>query len=240
MAQLAVTIIIPAFNEAKTISKVLGKLLALDIPGTQKEIIVVDDGSTDTTPSKIKKIKSQIKDLKTIFHNKNLGKGEAIRSGLKQATGDYILIQDADSEYNPDFIPRLINPIQKKEAQVVYGSRLKRLPHLLGEEKTFLFLLHYLSNRIISLLMSILYGQWLTDIETGYKIFPKKALENINLEAKGFDFEPEITSKLLKSGYRILEIPIVVHPRSYQEGKKFKTLKDGIITLWAIIKYLDR
>jgi dolichol-phosphate mannosyltransferase len=234
---MKLSIIVPVFNETNTVSRVIRKLSALKIPKVQKEIIIVDDGSIDTTPSKIRKITARIKDVKTIFHQKNLGKGEAIKNGIKQATGDYIIIQDADLEYNPDLIPLLINPIQKRQTEVVYGTRLKHLPYFLTEEKTFLFLLHYLGNRIISLLMSIFYGQWITDIETGYKIFPKRALENINLEAKGFDFEPEITSKLLKSGYRILEIPISVYPRNYNEGKKFKTFKDGGIALWSVIKY---
>lgn len=234
---MKLSIIVPVFNEGKTIARVLKKLSSVELPSVEKEIIVVNDGSTDDTAVKIENQRSQIQNLKIIHHPKNMGKGVAVITGLKQATGDYILIQDADLEYDPQYLKKLIVPIKKQEAKVVYGTRLKRPPHLQKEEKNPLFLLHYLGNRFLSFLTSLLYGQWITDMETGYKIFPKKAVEGINLQARGFDFEPEITAKLLKCGYRILEIPITTIPRSYEEGKKLNALRDGTIALWTLLKY---
>lgn len=231
---MKLSIIIPVYNEEKTINQILEKLEKVKIPDVLKEIIVVDDGFTDSSKFKVRRAK--LNNIKLISHEKNLGKGTAVRTGIKSSTGDYILIQDADSEYNPKFIPELLKPIITGETQIVYGTRLKCLPHLRGEEKTFRFLLHYLGSRILSFLTGLLYGQFLTDIETGYKIFPKKAVENLPILARSFDFEPEITVKLLKRGYRILEIPIVINPRGYKEGKKLNTFKDGLITLWTLLK----
>lgn len=234
---MRLSIIIPCFNEEKTIKEVLKRVIQLSTPKVTKEVIIVDDGSNDRSVANIKDQISKIKEGKLIVHEKNLGKGMAVRTGIKNSTGDYIIIQDADLEYNPKFIPELLKPIITGKTQVVYGTRLKRLPHLRGEEKTFRFLLHYFGNRSLSFLTGLLYGQFLTDIETGYKIFPKKAIENLPILARGFDFEPEITAKLLKRGYRILEIPIVTNPRGYKEGKKLNTFKDGLIALWSLLKY---
>lgn len=235
---MKLSIIIPVFNEEKTIRKILANLSSIIIPNVIREIIVVNDGSTDGTQLSINNYKLQInKDIKVIIHKKNYGKGAAVKTGIKYATGEYIIIQDADSEYNPQDIVRLLLPIQDKKAQVVYGSRLKRLPNFRNEEKTMQFFIHYLGNKCLSLLTSILYGQWITDMETGYKIFPRKAMTSINLHAKGFEIEPEITAKLLKAGYKIIEISIHTSPRGYKEGKKLHTVKDGIAALQAIVKY---
>ncbi|MEM4230396.1 MAG: glycosyltransferase family 2 protein [Candidatus Pacearchaeota archaeon] len=234
---MKLSIIIPVFNEEKTVSRLLEKILKLKIPKVDKEIIVVDDGSIDATVSIISKSQTPHSKFKFIKHKKNLGKGAAVRTGLDCATGDYIVIQDADLEYNPNDIKRLLEPVLEKEARVVYGTRLNRLPNLSKDEKTPLFLLHYFGNRFLSLITSILYGQWITDMETCYKLFPREALENIKLNARGFELEPEITSKLLRQGYRILEIPISTNPRGYQEGKKLNTIKDGIMALWTLIKF---
>lgn len=232
---MKLSIIIPVFNEEHTIAKVLQKVSAVKIPGVKKEIIVVDDGSQDGTISQIKSLKQN--DINLILHKKNMGKGAAVRTGIKNATGDYIIIQDADLEYDPADIAKLILPIQNGVAKVVYGTRLKRLPNLLKDERTPLFFIHYFGNRFLSLLTSVLYGQWITDMETGYKIFPKSSLEKINLYAKSFDFEPEITAKLLRKGYKILEVPITTNPRGYDEGKKLNTIKDGTIALKVLLKY---
>lgn len=236
---MKLSIIIPVFNEEKTIAKVLAKVSALKIPATQKEIIVVDDGSSDKTASEIKKLIPKLagKNLKFKQHQKNMGKGAAVRTGINVATGDYIIIQDADLEYNPDDIPVLFKAVSDKKSEVVYGTRLNRLPNLRRDEKTPLFLIHYFGNRFLSLITSILYGQWITDVETCYKLFPKKALRGVSLKSKRFDFEPEVTSKLLKRGYKILEIPIVTKPRGYNEGKKLNTIKDGTIALLTLLKY---
>lgn len=232
---MKLSIIIPVFNEEKTIVEVLDRVRKEVIPQVEKEIIVVDDGSKDTTRQKLKAITAN--DLKIIFHEKNSGKGAAVRTGIENATGDYIIIQDADLEYHPKFIKDLIKLVLEKKAEVVYGTRLNRMPHLKGEEEKNLFILHYLGNRFLSLVTSILYGQWITDMETCYKLFPKKAMEGIILRARGFELEPEITAKLLKKGYKIKEVSISVVPRGYDEGKKLNTVRDGLKALWSLIKY---
>lgn len=229
---MKLSIIIPVFNEEKTIAQVIDRVKDLKIPSVEKEIIVVNDGSTDKTLDKIKN-----KNIIFLTHPKNLGKGAAVKTGIEKSTGEYIVIQDADLEYDPKDIIRLLDKVQKKEAEVVYGTRLDRLPNFSEDEKKPLFLLHYLGNRFLSLVTSVFYGQWLTDMETCYKLFPKKAVVGMNLNAKRFDFEPEITSKLLKKGYRILEIPISTTPRGYEEGKKLNTIRDGTIALLTLIKY---
>lgn len=229
------SIIIPVFNEEKTIREVIKRVLALKIDGVNKEIIVVDDGSTDSTKILLKKNKS--KAVKVVFHDNNLGKGSAVKTGIENSSGDYIVIQDADLEYNPLDIKKLTDEVSKNKAKVVYGTRLKRLPNFSRDERKPLFLIHYLGNRFLSLLTSILYGQWLTDMETCYKLFPKSAVGNMKLKARRFDFEPEITAKLLKKGYKILEVPISTIPRGYEEGKKLNTIKDGTVALWTLFKY---
>jgi glycosyltransferase involved in cell wall biosynthesis len=236
---MKLSIIIPVFNEEKTITQTLEKVSLVVLPNVIKEIIVVNDGSTDTTKLQITNYELQNKkrNIQIIHHKNNSGKGAAVQTGIKYATGDYLIIQDADSEYNPQDIVRLVKPIQEKKAQVVYGSRLQRLPNFKHEEKTIQFFLHYIGNKFLSLLTSILYRQWITDMETGYKLFPRKAVSAMKLHAQGFEFEPEITAKLLKAGYKIVEIPIATIPRGYAEGKKLHTIRDGIAALQAIVKY---
>jgi dolichol-phosphate mannosyltransferase len=230
---MKLSIIIPVYNEEKTILEVIDRVLDADIPDVKKEVIVVDDGSTDATREKLKKIKG----AKIVLHRKNQGKGAAVKTGIENATGDYIIIQDADLEYHPRYIKSLVAEVKKNNAEVVYGTRLNRMPHLKKEEKKHLFILHYFGNRFLSLVTSVLYGQWITDMETGYKLFPKIAVAKIKLNAKGFEFEPEITSKLLKQGYKIKEVSIIATPRGYDEGKKLNTVRDGIKALWYLFKY---
>ena len=232
---MKLSIIIPVYNEEKTVLEIIKRLSNEEIPGVEKEIIVVDDGSTDSSKSKIKNLK--LKDIKKVFHHKNMGKGAAVKTGIKNSTGDYIIIQDADLEYHPKFIKFLLEPIFRKQTKVVYGTRLKRMPNLKGEERTLQFLVHYLGNRFLSLVASVLYGQWITDMETCYKLFPKNALNGVRLNAKGFEFEPEITTKLMKKGFKILEVPIETIPRGYDEGKKINTIKDGTKAFWYLLKY---
>lgn len=234
---MKLSIIIPVYNEEKTIGEILKKVSNEKIPGVEKEIIVVDDGSTDKTSDIVKSSKLKIPNIKNFVHEVNRGKGAAVLTGIKNSTGEYIIIQDADLEYDPKFIKQLIKPILDKKSKVVYGTRIKRLPHLSGEEKSFRFLLHYFGNRFLSLITSILYGQWITDMETCYKLFPKAALKGVKMNAKGFEFEPEITAKLLKRGYKILELPIEVKPRGYEEGKKISAVKDGSKAIWYLFKY---
>jgi len=234
---MKLSIIIPVFNEEKTISEVLTKLERVKFSNIQKEIIVVDDGSTDATASVISNFQFPISNFKMIRHKKNIGKGAAVKTGIKNSTGNYIVIQDADLEYDPQDIPKLMRYIISNKAEVVYGTRLNRMPNFSKEERTARFLLHYIGNRFLSLIASILYGQWITDMETCYKLFPKKALAGIVLKSKRFDFEPEITAKLLKRGYKIHEIPITTNPRGYNEGKKLNTFKDGGIAFFTLLKY---
>ncbi len=232
---MKLSIIVPVFNENSTVVEVLERVKKEPIPGVEKEIVVVDDGSTDGTIEKLKSLK--LSGLKIIFHEKNQGKGAAVITGIKNSSGDYIIIQDADLEYHPKFIKYLIKPILDGKAKVVYGTRIKRLPNFKNEERNLRFLIHYFGNRFLSLFTSVLYGQWITDMETCYKLFPRKALDGVKLNAKGFEFEPEITSKLLKKRYKILELPIQVTPRGYEEGKKISAFKDGTKAFWYLLKY---
>jgi glycosyltransferase involved in cell wall biosynthesis len=233
---LKLSIIIPVFNEEKTIVEVLKKVDALQLPHFEKEIIVVDDGSKDSTLLKLKNFRSQSMSFKIINYSKNQGKGYAVRKGIENASGDYIAIQDADLEYNPLNISYLVEKLSAN-IHVVYGTRLKRMPNLLKDEKNPLFLLHFFGNRFLSLLTSVLYGQWITDMETGNKLFSRKSVDKMRLRSKSFEFEPEITAKLLKRGYKILEIPITSNPRGYDEGKKLNAITDGSKALWTLIKY---
>jgi len=234
---MKLSIIIPVFNEEKTISEVLERVIEVNIVGVEKQIVLVDDGSIDRTKSEVENFVKNHSEIKVINHSKNQGKGAAVRTGIKNATGDYVIIQDADLEYNPKDIEKLVNPILKGKSKIVYGTRLKRLPNFSKDERTPQFLLHYVGNKFLSLLTSILYGQWISDMETCYKLFPIKAVKEMKLNARGFEFEPEITSKLLKKGYKILEIPISTKPRGYDEGKKLNTFRDGSIALWTLLKF---
>lgn len=236
-AVMKLSIIIPVFNEEKTIAKILDAVVGVLIPSITKEIILIDDGSTDKTKQEITTIQKKYPELILLAHTENKGKGAAVRTALQKATGEYILIQDADLEYNPQEIKILIEQVKDPHVDVVYGTRLYRLPHVRGEERTIRFLAHFFGNRFLSLLTSLMYGQWLTDMETCYKLFPKKAVDGMILRAKGFDFEPEITAKFLKRGYHIQEVPITANPRGYKEGKKLRTFPDGTKALWTILKY---
>jgi dolichol-phosphate mannosyltransferase len=232
---MKLSIIIPVYNEEKTVATMLDKILKIAIPGVKKEVIVVDDGSEDNSKSKMQNPK--FKEIKILSHKKNMGKGAAVITGIKNATGDYIVIQDADLEYDPKYIIKLLEPIVSKQAEVVYGTRLKRLPNFSRDEKKFRFFLHYLGNKCLSLLTSFLYFQWITDMETCYKLFPASVAKNLKLLSKGFEFEPEITAKLLKMGYKIKEVPITTNPRGYTEGKKLNGFKEGPKALWILLKY---
>lgn len=234
---MKLSIIIPVFNEEKTISELLKRVNNVEIPGIEKEIIVVNDRSTDNSLNLIKKEIKKIKNALYINHEINQGKGAAVKTAIKACTGDYIIIQDADLEYDPHDYVKLLSPIIQKKAKVVYGTRLNRLPNFSKDERTIRFFLHYLGNKALSLLTSLLYGQWITDMETCYKIFPKKAAEEMKLNSRGFEFEPEITAKLLKKGFYIHEIPISTNPRGYNDGKKLNTIRDGIKAMTALIKY---
>lgn len=224
---MRISIIVPVYNEEKTIEKVIEQLKTIDF-GFEKEIIIVDDGSTDNTPNILKKLQITDYKLQIIFHDKNEGKGVAISTGIKNSTGDIIAIQDADLEYNPEELKFLINPIIKNEADIVYGSRLIR-------ENPVIYKKYYLGNKFISWIISLLFGVKVTDSYTCYKVFRKKVIENIELKSKHFEIEAELTCKFLKNGYKILELPISYNPRTLEEGKKIK-LKDALVGLITILK----
>lgn len=234
------SIIIPVYNEEKTVAELLKNVFAVKLPVEKIEYIIVDDGSTDTSVSMIFSVTQKLRETKDILfiqQNRNQGKGAAVIAGIKKATGDYVIIQDADLEYDPKDIIRILQPVLKGHARVVYGTRLKRLPNFSRDERTAHFFAHYLGNKFLSLATSVLYFHWVTDMECCYKLFPKDALHGIILHARGFEFEPEITAKLLKRGYRIEEVAIATNPRGYDEGKKLDTVKDGSKALWNLLKY---
>ena len=229
------TILIPVFNEEKTIEKILRKVHKLSLAPVKKEVIVIDDGSKDRTVPLIKKTLSSLPGFTVIISEKNQGKGAAVKKGIEKASGDYIIIQDADLEYDPRQIPQLLDPIIRGEADVVYGTRLKRLPNFRRDERTLRFALHYFGNRALSLLTSLLYQRWITDMETCYKVFPANFAKGLTLRAKSFEFEPEITAKILRSKLRVTEVPIRTNPRDAKEGKKLRTFHDGRIALATIL-----
>ncbi|MBL7150392.1 glycosyltransferase [Candidatus Microgenomates bacterium] len=235
---MKLSIIIPVYNEEKTILKILIKVKEADTLGLKKEIIIVDDGSTDGTKAQISKLKLRSNNIiiKMIEHRQNQGKGAAVQSGLKAASGDILLIQDADLEYSPRDYPRLLRPIVEKQTKVVYGSRLMKMKFSLFGKNPTPLPLHYLGNRFLSWATSFLYCAKITDMETGYKVMRKEVYKRLHLAAKRFELEPEITAKILKMGYKILETPITIKPRGYKEGKKI-SWKDGIKALFVLLKY---
>lgn len=222
---MKLSVIIPVFNEKKTIKAILDKVKKLSFIN---DIVVVDDGSFDGT-KKILKSFSKQKKIKTIFHNKNQGKGSAVKTALKYVKGDYAIIQDADLEYDPSDYKKLIKPIKEGKAQVVYGSRFT------GEHRN-MFFWHMQANKFLTLITNILYNTTLSDMETCYKLFPVSMARQLKLKSKRFDFEPEITAKILRKKIRIYEVPISYAGREYHEGKKI-SWHDGIWALWALFWY---
>lgn len=220
---MLISIIIPVYNESETVGEIIRQVKA--VKNFDKEIIVVDDGSTDET---IKVIKD-IKDITVIRHKKNQGKGAAIRTGIARAAGDYLLVQDADLEYDPQDIPVMLDPIRRGKAEVVYGSRFT------GQRRN-MFFWHWIGNQFLTLVTNILYNTTLSDMETCYKLMPLKLAKSLNLKAKHFEFEPEVTAKILKKGIRIWEVPISYAGREYHQGKKI-SWKDAIPALFTLIKY---
>ena len=220
------SVIVPVYNERTTLIEIVRRMRAVDLP-MDREIVVVDDGSNDGTD----KVLSAIEDstVRVLRHPGNQGKGAAIRSGLAVVRGDLVLIQDADLEYDPEDWPKLLNPVLRGRAKVVYGSRFT------GERKNMLFW-HWVGNRFLSLVTNVLYNTTLTDMETGYKLFDRSVIDGITIDSDSFDFEPEITAKVLRRGQRIYEVPISYNGREVDEGKKI-TWKDGFGALKTLLKY---
>lgn len=229
------SIIIPLYNEEKTIVKLLQRVIEVELPkDIQKEIIVIDDGSTDNSKLIVQNLK--LKRVIRIFHERNLGKGAAVRTGIKNSTGDLIIIQDADLEYNPADYKKLLEPILRGRTKIVYGTRLSNYPlKFWGKDKTVLPV-HLIANRFLTGLVNFLFNSNLTDMETCYKLFSREVLNKVDLQSTGFEIEPEITIKALKLGYNIIEVPILTTPRGYEEGKKI-SFNDGIKAIWTIFRY---
>jgi glycosyltransferase involved in cell wall biosynthesis len=221
-----ITAIMPVYNEEDTLREIVKRVKDV---GLVNEILIVDDGSVDGTREILKEL-DQLPDVNVILKERNEGKGSAVITGIKAAQGDIIIIQDADLEYDPRDYPGLFKPLEEGIADVVYGSRF-----LGGPRRPILFW-NMVANKILTFVTNILYNNILTDMETGYKVFRKEVVDGMTLHARGFEFEPEFTAKLLKRNVRIYEVPISFNPRPYDEGKKIKA-KDGFIAMWALIKY---
>lgn len=223
---MKLSIIIPVYNEAQTILKILERVKGSALP-LEKEIIVVDDASNDGTKETLQQINDDR--VRVFYHTANQGKGAAIRTAQQKITGDIVIIQDADLEYQPEDYGIMVKPILDGYADVVYGSRF------LGPHRVFMFW-HYFANKCLTLLTNLLYNTMLSDMETGFKAFKAEIFKNINLKSCRFNFEPEITARVFKRGLRVVEVPITYYGRSYQEGKKI-TWRDACAAIWALFKY---
>lgn len=222
------SIIIPVYNEKDTLLEILRKIKKVKLP-VKKEIILVDDFSTDGTREIVKKLGSR--HIKIFFHDKNYGKGMAIKTGLKNSTGDIIIIQDADLEYDPQDYRNLIKPIINGKAEVVYGSRL-----LADKKNKHGHLSFYIGGRIVTIVTNMLFFSRLTDEPTCYKTFKAEVIKKIRIHGNRFEWEPEVTAKILKKGIRIHEVPIAYFPRDKEHGKKINW-KDGLQAIWTLVKY---
>lgn len=222
-----ISVIIPVYNEKNTILKIIEKVKAVPV---SKEILIVDDFSKDGTREILKNIHD--KEIKVFFHEKNYGKGHALRTAIKEVSGKITIVQDADLEYDPQDYLSLIKPIMNKETKVVYGTRFPK-----NKKKPSIFKNRFfLANRILTLASNILYNANITDEPTCYKVFDSSVLKDINLKCEKFEFCPEVTAKVRKKGYKIIEVPINYLPRSIEQGKKIR-LKDGFQAIWVLVKY---
>jgi glycosyltransferase involved in cell wall biosynthesis len=223
---MRISVIIPAYNEKNTIQEIVKRVKAMKLAD---EILIIDDGSKDGTRSLLAEMDGK-DNVRVILHEKNLGKGAAVRTGISAATGDVLVIQDADLEYDPREYPNLLKPIEEGVADVVYGSRFLGAPH-----RAILFW-NMVANKLLTLMTNILYNNILTDMETGYKVFKREVVADMKLHARRFDFEPEFTAKILKKKVRVYEVPITFNPRDYSDGKKIK-MRDAFEAVWTLLKY---
>ncbi|MFQ6672551.1 MAG: glycosyltransferase family 2 protein [Candidatus Tectimicrobiota bacterium] len=224
---MKLSVIVPVYNERPFIEEILRRVEAVPI---DKEIVVVDDGSTDGTREVLAKLEAE-GGITVVYHPTNRGKGAAIRTALAHITGELVIIQDADLEYDPDDYPDLLAPFTKDACDVVYGTRLVR-----GKAQRVHLFWHYLGNKFLTLVTNVLFNATLSDMETGYKVFRADLLKSLELRANRFDIEPELTAKVLKRHCRVFEVPIAYYGRNYDEGKKI-TWRDGLVALWTLIKY---
>ena len=223
---MKVSVIIPVYNEKSTIEEILRRVKAEEIA---TEILVIDDGSIDGTREILENLE-QDSQLRVILHDRNRGKGAAVRTGFQNAAGEVFLIQDADLEYDPRDYPSMIRPIAEGIADVVYGSRF-----LGGPRRTVMFW-HMVANKLLTFMTNLLYNTILSDMETGYKVFKREIVDGMQIHANSFDFEPEFTAKILKKKVRVYEVPISFNPRDYDEGKKIG-MQDAFQAVWTLIKY---
>ena len=226
MRPMNLSVIIPVYNEKNTVRELVRRVQAMNLA---HEIVIVDDGSKDGTREILTEMDGKNK-VRIILHQKNQGKGAAVRTGIQAAVGDVMLIQDADLEYDPVEYPNLLKPIEENKADVVYGSRF------LGEPHRAILFWNMVANKLLTFMTNVLYNTILTDMETGYKVFRREVVANMNLRANRFDFEPEFTAKILKKHVRVYEVGISFNPREYSEGKKIG-LRDAFEAVWALIKY---
>lgn len=226
---MKLSVVIPVYNEKDTLEKLLEKVEAVEIPDVEKEIVLVDDASTDGSREILKRLEAERSDLKIYFHLVNQGKGASLRDGFYLTTGDYVIVQDADLEYDPQDYKKLLRAVKEEDADVVYGSRFS------GNYKDMSGL-HYIGNKALTLLTNILYGVMLTDMETCYKLVPGSFIRGLRIDSSRFNFEPEITAKILRSGLKIVEVPISYAGRTVAEGKKL-CWKDGLSAVKTLLKY---
>lgn len=246
---MKLSVLIPCYNEIDTIQEIVDRVRAVEIrlrvrdghsgqpvtsDGTvemvvEKEIIIVDDGSRDGTREILPKL-AQLPGVWVYYHEQNRGKGAAVRTAIEKATGDIMLVQDADLEYDPREYPSLVQPIIEGRSQVVYGSRF------LGGPRKAMFFTHMMGNKMLTLFTNLLFDTILSDMETCYKVFTRPVAQQLHLKSHGWGFDPEITAKILKRGYRIYEVPISYTGREYNEGKKI-SWRDGLTVMWTLLKY---
>ena len=238
---MKLSIVMPVYNEIGTLAEIVRRVRAVklavevgygiengSVVEFDREIVIVDDGSTDGTGDVLKKLEGE-PDVIVAFHERNQGKGGAVRTGLQHASGDVLLIQDADLEYDPRDYPALLKPIVEGQSKVVYGSRFR------GGPTRTMFFWHMIGNHFLTLVTNILFNTILSDMETGYKVFTREVAEQLDLRSRGWGFDPEITAQILKRGYRIYEVPISYTGREFEEGKKI-SWRDGLTVLWTLLR----